>query len=94
MHASTHALGPNAAADSRLARVREPKTRNVGTATAIAGVSPSLDAHRAVDERAGPRSHSNWIPPSLARRVETALFAVTLAAFGYLYLGALPAQAL
>ena len=39
-------------------------------------------------------THPNRVRPALAARVEHALFAVTLAAIGYLYLGALLEQAI
>ena len=84
MHASTHSLGFNPAADCRLVHVRETRTWYVGAPT----VEPGFDPQRAANEGSRPRLHSNRIHDRLAAHAEHALFAGTLAAIGFLYVGA------
>lgn len=84
MYSSAHALGSNPAGDCCLARVRETRTSYAGISPTVAGVEPSADSERVMGERAGPHSPSNRIHLRLGEQVEYALFAVTLAAIGYL----------
>ena len=84
MHSSAHTLDSNPAGDCCLARVRETRTSYAGISAMVAGVEPSPASERVMGERAGPHSPSNRIRLRLGEQVEYALFAVTLAAIGYL----------
>ena len=84
MHSSAHTLGSNPAGDCCLARVRETRTSYAGTSAIGAGVEPSPASERVMGELAGPHSPSNRIRLRLGEHVDYALFAVTLAAIGYL----------
>ena len=92
MHASTHSLDFNPAADCSFVHVRETRTSCVGAPTPVTHVEPGLDPQRAANEGSCPRLRSNGIHFRLAAQLEHALFAVTLAASGFLYLGALLAN--
>jgi hypothetical protein len=81
MHSSAHTLGSG---DCRLARVRETRTSYAGISGMAASVEPSHDSEQVTSERAGLHSSSNRIHLRLGEQVEYALFAVTLAAIGYL----------
>jgi hypothetical protein len=96
MYSSTHTLGPNPAVDGCLARVTETRTSNPGARVlrARAGVERGPDPERATNEHADPHSQSKRIHWRLGEHVEYALFAVTLAAIGYLEALALLADAM
>ena len=94
MHASTPTLGLNPAADPCLARVRTKRIAHWGAPRTMTRSEPRLDTRWPADERRSRRAHANRMGGGLAATIENVLFAVTLAAIGYVYLGALPALAL
>ena len=87
MNYPTHALDLHPATNPWLARVRKTKVTRERclAATAIAAAIPGPEP--TADELSDLGLSVNRFRSGLAARVEYALFAVTLAAVGYLYLG-------
>jgi hypothetical protein len=89
MYSSTNTLGSNRAAEGCLTRVRETRTSPAARVLAARTGFECPD-----QERAGPHSRSQPTHRGLGESVEYALFALTLAAVGYLEALALLADAM
>ena len=91
MHASTQAIDVNDTSDPGAPRVRERPARRVCAAAAprIESAEPMTFVHDAESRRYAKRFHAR-----LGSRVEHALFAFTIAATAYLYLGVFLQQAM
>jgi hypothetical protein len=94
VHASTRTIDLNEVADASPPRAREKRTRHVGTARTATEPGPGVDLAQAADICIGSRRCAKRVHSRLAYGVEHALFAVMLAATGYLYLGVFLKQAI
>ncbi len=82
MLASTHTLDLDRTVDWRLVGI--PRARRRAPA-AVGDLETVLDRERATDERAVSRPRHAWVRSSLRDAMELALFAVTVAAIGWLH---------
>lgn len=94
MHASTHTIDLNEVADARPPCAREERARHVATATTATEPEPGVDLAQVADIRARAHRCAKHVHSRLAYGVEHVLFAVILAATGYLYLGVFLKQAI
>jgi hypothetical protein len=94
VHASTHPIDLNEVADTRPPRAGRARARHVVAATTATGPEPGIDLAQAADICIGSRRGAKRVHSRLAYSVEHALFAVMLAATGYLYLGVFIKQAI
>lgn len=83
---STHNLELDPAVTWRLVGIRRDSTLRREAPPVVPAVESSADRMPALDVRADARPHREWIGPGVGDAIEFAMFALTLAAIGYLQL--------